>query len=61
MEPFSENRLSLRINNKFDLIRSNFIQTLDNYLITNLKKYKTNATFMKRPNLKRLTKITNHK
>ena len=61
MEPFSENRLSLRINNKFDLIRSNFIQTLDNYLITNLKKYKTNATFIKRPNLKRLTKITNNK
>ena len=61
MEQFSKNRISLQINNKFNIIRRNFIQASSNYSSTNLKKYKTNATFMKRPNLKKLTKITNHK
>ena len=61
MEQFSKNRISLQINNKFNIIRRNFIQASSNYSSTNLKKYKTFSLFIKRPNLKRITKITNHK
>jgi hypothetical protein len=61
MEQFSKNRISLQINNKFNIIRRNFIQASNNYSSTNLKKYKTFSLFIKRPNLKRITKITNHK
>ena len=61
MEQFNKNRISLQINNKFNIIRRNFIQASSNYSSTNLKKYKTFSLFIKRPNLKRITKITNHK
>ena len=61
MEQFTKNRISLQINNKFNIIRRNFIQASSNYSSTNLKKYKTFSLFIKRPNLKRITKITNHK
>ena len=61
MEQFSKNRISLQINNKFNIIRRNFIQASSNYSSTNLKKYKTFSLFIKRPNLKRIIKITNHK
>ena len=61
MEQFSKNRISLQINNKFNIIRRNFIQASSNYSSTNLKKYKTFSLFIKRPTLKRITKITNHK
>ena len=61
MEQFSKNRISLQINNKFNIIRRNFIQASNNYSSTNLKKYKTFSLFIKRPTLKRITKITNHK
>ena len=61
MDQFCTNRITLQINNKFNLIKNNFIQLSSNPLKTKLKKCKTFSNLINRPTLKRINKLYNEK
>ena len=61
MEQFCTNKIPLQINNKFDLIKNNFIQLSNNPSKTKLKKCKTFSNLINRPTLRRINKIYNEK
>ena len=61
MDQFCTNKIPLQINNKFDLIKNNFIQLSNNPSKTKLKKCKTFSNLINRPTLRRINKIYNEK
>ena len=61
MDQFCTNKITLQINNKFDLIKNNFIQLSNNPSKTKLKKCKTFSNLINRPTLRRINKLYNEK
>ena len=61
MDQFCTNKIPLQINNKFDLIKNNFIQLSNNPSKTKLKKCKTFSNLINRPTLRRINKLYNEK
>ena len=61
MDQFCTNKITLQINNKFDLIKNNFIQISNNPSKTKLKKCKTFSNLINRPTLRRINKLYNEK
>ena len=61
MDQFCTNKIPLQINNKFDLIKNNFIQLSNNPSKSKLKKCKTFSNLINRPTLRRINKLYNEK
>ena len=61
MEQYTTNRISVQINDKLKLIKSNFIELSNNHSNNIFKKSKSASTIIKRPMLKRINKLYNEK
>ena len=61
MEQYTTNRISVQINDKLKLIKSNFIELSNNHSNNIFKKSKSASTIIKRPILKRINKLYNEK